>query len=964
MEMYGDDDDVLEMDTMYGSEVQRPSFKDAFMAKKNTFLAAGAAVLVLLVVVAIASVGVYMFVGGDDGSSGGGGGDGGGGDEGGDGMGPTPPSPTPNSNYLWSSLFLPTDVQPTSYEIQLVPNLKDYTFSGSANISMTLTKERDFLVLHQAALDIAKDFVLISSDGSEHFGDLSFNPEAEYVFFVLKKSVPKGDYELRVDFTGTLNDEMRGFYRSTYVVDGETKVLGTTQFESTDARRAFPCFDQPDFKAIFQISLVVPDDLTVLSNTAEEERTAQKHGQVLVRFERTPIMSTYLVAFVVGDLRYVESTMVAAKSGQRKPIRAYAVPGKEEQCEFAVQVAKDALEWYERYFDFEYPINKLDMIAIPDFSAGAMENWGLVTYRETALLLDEASDSAANRQRVATVVTHELAHQWTGNLVTMKWWGDLWLNEGFANFFETESADALFPSWRMRDQFIVDDQQRAMETDSLASSHPIHSDVKTADDISEIFDSITYSKGGSFVRMVQAYLGKETFMEGMRYHISQHAYGNAVAADLFASLSHAAGEDLEPLLHKWIFDAGFPLVSVSVAGSALKVKQDRFLLRNNDDEDTGSPWWLDLRVSWRNSDGPEVSFQQSLTDQSATLKLPSGVSTSAGGFFKLNQDQAGFYRVAYSDDLYNALSQALRHGEIERDTDRGGVLNDALVLARAGRLSTTRALELCKSLSSETSFVVWTSVLSELSRLSVILAGETCYGDFHEFMRDILDTVVDHVGWETREGEDHLLGQLRSSVLASAVAHHHHNSVVTAVDIFWEAVNSRKNVDGNIRSAVYRAAIENEGEAAFAALKAMYLASDNAADKKTMLYAFGHAQTLYLLRETLEMAMDPNVVRPQDRNTIIAGVAANPLGRDLAWNFLRENWDALNARGFGVSGTITITTRAFADALHRADVETFFAQNPPSGGERTVQLALESIDANMAWLARNRDEVCSWLERQ
>ena len=369
---------------------------------------------------------------------------------------------------------LSKDIIPTEYEIELKPDLENFTFEGVETIHLDILKKTKVLTLHSKEIEIATAELYI--DNAKTFAKISYNEKKETASFTFPKFIPTGNNKLTLVFKGVLNDKMRGFYRSRFQINGKEQHMATTQFEATDARRAFPCFDEPAQKAVFHVSLIIPKGRTAISNTLPVSVAEHEGGYDIVKFSPTPKMSTYLLAFIVGDFEFIESK---TKRGVR--IRVYTTPGKKHQADFALSCAVKTLEFYEDYFAIKYPLLVLDLIAIPDFQSGAMENWGAITYRESALLVDEEHSSISNKQWVALVIAHELAHQWFGNLVTMEWWTHLWLNEGFASYIEYLAVDKLFPKWDIWTQFSTNELGSALRLDALVSTHPIEIPVHPPD---------------------------------------------------------------------------------------------------------------------------------------------------------------------------------------------------------------------------------------------------------------------------------------------------------------------------------------------------------------------------------------------------------------------------------------------------------------------------------------------------
>ena len=456
-------------------------------------------------------------------------------------------------------VLLPDDVAPKRYDLTLKPDLERFTFDGSESVDVEVKTATRRIVVHATELEI-HSAVLVRDGVSREPASIEANEEEETVAFVFGETLEPGPARLAIEFTGQLNDKMHGFYRGVYHQDGEKRIMAVTQFEATDARRAFPCWDEPAQKAVFAVTLVVPEDRVAVSNMPPSEVETGDDGLKTVRFADTPVMSTYLLAFIVGEFDYVET-----ETKEGVTVRVYTPVGRREQGRFALDVAARTLSFFHEYFDIAYPLPKMDLLAIPDFAAGAMENWGAVTYRETAILVDPEESSAGTRQRVAIIVAHELAHQWFGNLVTMEWWTHLWLNEGFASWIEFLAVDHLFPEWDMWTQFVYSDFGRALSLDGLKSSHPIEIEVRDPKQISEIFDGISYSKGASVIRMLAAYLGADTFRSGLQRYLERHQYANATTEDLWQALAEESGKPVKQIMDTWTKQTGYPLLSVDAS---------------------------------------------------------------------------------------------------------------------------------------------------------------------------------------------------------------------------------------------------------------------------------------------------------------------------------------------------------------------------------------------------------------
>lgn len=845
-------------------------------------------------------------------------------------------------------VLLPADVRPERYRITLEPDLERFTFQGSESVDVRVEAATRRMVLHAAELEIRRA-ALEQAGVSVEPAQVETDEERETVTLVFDRPVAPGPATLLLDFTGRLNDKMRGFYRSEYRVDGRKRHMAVTQFEATDARRAFPCWDEPAAKAVFEVTLVAPQDRVVLSNMPPSRTETGEDGRKTVRFAETPVMSTYLLAFIVGEFDCVET-----RTREGVAVRVHTPAGKGEQGRFALDVASRTLSFFQEYFDIPYPLPKMDLIAIPDFAAGAMENWGAVTYRETAILVDPEESSAATRQRVAIVIAHELAHQWFGNLVTMEWWTHLWLNEGFASWVEYLAVDRLFPEWEMWTQFVFSDFSRAMALDGLRSSHPIEVEVQDPKQINEIFDAISYSKGASVIRMLAAYLGAETFRRGLQRYLRRHQYANATTEDLWQALAEESGQPVKRVMDTWTKQTGYPLLSVDAKQGAVEVRQTRYLLGGPPDRDDPSRW--SVPVGLRREGEPDAFLL--LEEAEASL------GEEPRGWLKLNPDQTGFYRSNYSPGLWDRLAAAVEAGGLSA-IDRLGLQNDAFALARAGHVDAARALGLASAYGNETDYTVWADLSHNLRAYDVLLSHRPCHESFRAFARDLYGSVCASVGWDARPGEGHLTTMLRAMVVGILVRYGDPQVVGEALRRFDRQTDGGAAPAPDLRAAVYAAVVEARGVEGYEAVLRAYREAELHEEKNRCLQGLGCSADRALLRRTLEFSLSGEV-RAQDTPLAVAAVAGNRFGRELAWDFLRERWAEFDGRygqgGFIIARIVSITTEDFTTLDKAREVESFFEAHPAPAAERTIRQSLERIRSNALWLERDGESIARWLE--
>ncbi len=568
---------------------------------------------------------------------------------------------------------LPTTVVPQRYELTLAPDLANWTFTGEEKISINVREPVREIVLNAAELEL-QSVELRLADGKVLPGRPSLDAENEQATLSFSENVPAGRHELQIKFSGILNDKLHGFYRSTYKDEnGQERRLASTQFESTDARRAFPCWDEPACKAVYQVTLVVDEKLTAISNARVVRETAlPESGKKQVVFADTIKMSTYLVAFIVGEFEASDPVMV-----DHAPLRVWSVPGKKRLGGFAVDIGKFSLEHFSRYYAIPYPGDKLDLIAIPDFASGAMENLGAITFRETALLVDREKATRAELERVADVVAHENAHMWFGDLVTMKWWNGLWLNEAFATFMEMLAVDAWKPEWRRWDSFTVS-RAAAMQVDGLKSTRPIEFPVERPEEAAGMFDVLTYEKGASVLRMLEQYLGDDAFRDGIRLYLRRHAYGNAETTDLWDALEESTQQPARSLMDTWIFQPGYPVISVEKQGKSIRLTQQIFrYLQDGSDQDRKWHAPIFFRAGTKSA---VVDKTLLLTEREQSIELD-----QAADWVVVNAGGHGFYRVRYSAELLDALKQGLQ--DRLSAVERFSLVNDTWAATLAGLTS-------------------------------------------------------------------------------------------------------------------------------------------------------------------------------------------------------------------------------------------------------------------------------------
>ena len=849
-------------------------------------------------------------------------------------------------------ITLPSGISPSKYRLSLSPDMQKFTFDGEVQIAVEVLNTVNTIVLNAAELQIQK--IAVTTRGKEvGILDSSLDEEDETLTISLESEIAPGNAEISIQFVGQLNDRLLGFYRSSYKdIKGDERYLATTQFESTDARRAFPCWDEPEHKATFDVTLVIPEHLTAVSNMPVISQIPANHGKTAVNFDTTPVMSTYLLAFIVGDISCIEQ-----KSTSGTLMRVWTTKGKEEQGRFALETSLELLDFYNNYFGIPFPLPKLDHIAIPDFAAGAMENWGAITYREVALLVDPENSSAGTRQIVAAIISHEMAHMWFGDLVTMKWWNDLWLNESFASWMGDKAVDSIHPEWDMWTQFLTADTASAFSLDGLTNSHPIEQEVNNPAEIGQLFDAISYSKGGSVLRMLEDYIGAEDFRTGISDYLNKHSYSNAETSDLWNALGESSGKPVSRVMDSWVKQTGFPVLSPVRKKEQLSISQQRFRYENISSSTASdkTKWFIPIKVSSQSteniSDGLIESSEESIN-----------LNTHSNEWFKLNPDQTGFYRVNYQTSDLSKLEEAIQNGDLN-GKDRLGLQGDAYALCRAGYSSVSSFLSLSRAYSKETEAPVLSDLASGLRGIENLIEGSDFHNLYMEFCRGIFQNIAENSGWDKKKSEGHLQALLRSTALSNLGHYGDEDTLHQASSKFSLYATNPDSVHPDIRSVVFNLAAKIGNRDTYDLIWNLEKTTELQEEKVRFHSALTNFSDTYLLNETLERSLT-NDIRVQDTIRVIVSVASSGTGRSLAWDFVRNNWDELDRRygdgGFALMRLVSLVS-GFSTLERLKEVEDFFSSNPTPAAERTIEQAKERIRLNSAWLNKYSGEVEDFL---
>jgi aminopeptidase N len=733
----------------------------------------------------------------------------------------------------------------------------------------------------------------------------------------------------------------------------------STQFEACDARRAIPCFDEPNRKATFDFEIEVPKGLVALSNMPlKAERPGNRPELNFISFERTPVMSTYLLAWAVGDFEYVEARTERKYNGKSIPVRVYTTRGLKEQARFALECAHRIVDYFSGVFGIDYPLPKSDLLAVHEFAMGAMENWGLVTYRTTAVLFDEGKSDARYRNRIAYVVAHELAHQWFGNLVTMDWWNELWLNEGFATWVGWLAVDHFYPEWNVWSQFVVEGVQKAFQLDSLRASHPIEVPVKNALEIDQIFDHISYLKGSSVIRMLSGHLGQQTFLSGVADYLKAHAYGNATTNDLWSALSKASKQDVNSFMDPWIRKIGFPVVTVTQEPDQIGVRQTRFLSTGDvKPEEDETIWWIPLRI--------RTGSRLASEDHRSLVSKSDAIQSVEDGFYKINKDQSGFYSTNYPPDHLARLGRSL---DLLSTEDKIGLVGDAATLAISGNGTTAAVLSFLEAFNEEENYLVWSQISSSLANIrSVFTADESTAAGLKSFTLKLSSRAAEGIGWEPRPDEDYLTGQLRRLLIGMAGNAGHSSIVAEAKRRFqlWASGIDTNAIHPDLRSAILVIAISDGTQAEYETVKEAYRQTESVDSKETYLAALGHTKDPELVKDYLDFIFSDNVAI-QDIHVGALSLAANSKVRHLLWKYMKDRWESVSAR---LSSNNVIFNRFvqmglsnYPDRWIGEDIESFFKDKDTGPYARGLVVVLDTIRTASRYKEQDEQSVHEWLK--
>ena len=828
-------------------------------------------------------------------------------------------------------------IRPINYALEFEPNFKNFTYHGKETIQIQISKPTKIISLNAAELEIKKCHLFWQNNTIKTKSKIDKKNESLIIHLPQKIH---GQAQLYLEFSGILNDRLIGFYKSEYKDDsGNRKYLATTQFEAADARRAFPCWDTPEAKATFDITIIADKNFTAISNmpVISKKKIGNKNK---FKFSRTPVMSTYLIYLGVGEFEFLSSKL------GKILVRIVTTKGNKSKGKLALNFTKQFLRYYEKYFGITYPLPKLDMIAVPDFASGAMENWGAITFRETILLYDQKTSSTKTKQFIAEVISHELAHQWFGNLVTMKWWNDLWLNESFATYMATKIVAEFYPDWELWDQFLETSMNAAMMLDALKTSHPIDVKVRKPSEIREIFDSISYDKGGCILRMLEYYVGSKNFRNGLHYFLTKYQYKNASGHDLWDSIGKVSKKPVKSMMSSWIKQVGFPIIVVNKKNSKLVLNQKRFLHESDKKHQKGL-WQIPISIGDDESITPQL-----MNKKTKALSLQKGIPPV------VNSSKKGFFRVKYDEELLFELKSHVEEKTLNH-INRWNIQNDLFAICISGNEKISTYLDFSEAYNEESNYLCCTNVANNLNFLYLLSFHEPFVDYIKQYTHTFFKEVFARLGWDTKTDEKHTDALLRAYIIIVLGKLDDYEILEEAKRRFDAHNRKHEVINPNLVETVFSLAAWNGDSTTFKKLIQLYRKSRSQEEKLRVLAALCYFKDDKLLLKTLKFVLSKEV-RSQNLALPITRIAGNPYGKKIMWPWLKKNWKILsNKFGLGnpIANRIVSSISLFAADTMQKEIKEFFIKNPMPGTEMTLAQTLERIRIHSKFLRQIKSEL-------
>ncbi|KAK7152126.1 hypothetical protein R3I94_008458 [Phoxinus phoxinus] len=903
---------------------------------------------------------------------------------------PTPTEPPVLPTGLPTNLRLHDYLLPESYKVVLQPYLysaitNNYTnqsffFSGNSTVRLKCIKDSKTILLHVHNLNV-KNVEVRKSGSDEKLASryTIHNNESNFLVINLEGQLSGNGtyYDIFTNFEGELFEDLSGFYVNRYTEKSKdedeedeerNRFLATSLLQPTDARRVFPCFDEPALKAVFDITIIHRPGITALSNGIGDSGSIEIDGEewVVTTFTPTPIMSTYLLAFTLADFTYK-----SIPTGTNMHIYARREAIVAGHADYAVEITHKILIHYEKEFGLKYPLDKLDQIALPDLSVGAMENWGFISYQESGLLYDEVTGSTFDKEWVATLIAHELAHQWFGNLVTMRWWNDLWLNEAFATYMSYIGVEAA--GWDLKDLIVLREIQSAFQVDSLNSSHPLslyENDIQTSSEIIELFDDVTYSKGAAVLRMLSAFMTDQAFMKGLKTYLYNFQYNNTVYNDLLECLQGETNLDLEGFMSTWIEQVGYPVITINTQTG--DTSQEQFLLKPGVGHNI--PW--QVQITYIKSD--DSGLKKDLLKVKGPVRRPHFQLIDSDKWVLANINCTGFYRVNYDEENWNKLLM-----QLEKDhhmipvINRGQLIDDAFNLARGHRLNVSIALSLTKFLVNDTEYIPWESALKNLDHFVLMFDRSEVYGAITKYLRKQVRGLYEHFEEYTNNAtipKDYTDQNNQVNAISVACTYGLPECINMATSLFMDHKNDSNifsipsEIHPNLRRAIYCSAIAAGDEDDWEFVWEEYQRTTVAAEKDKLRYALSCTKEIWLLNRYLEYTLDPSKIRKMDMVSTINYIAKNVAGQPLAWDFVRGKWSYITQEyGAGIISLGSLldgVTKRFSRDVELEELKQFQREQDKEDqgfAARALEQVIERTEANIIWVNENKQNVKDWF---
>jgi aminopeptidase N len=842
---------------------------------------------------------------------------------------------------------LPKTVVPSRYVLHLQPDLIHFTTLGSVEIDIEVLEPVEEIILNALDLEVTQA-MLRAEPAVETKLEARSEPDGQRLALKPPGTLAPGKYRLAIGFRGRIGEQFQGLFYVKYSAPGGPRMMLATQMEPADARRLFPCWDEPVFRARFDLTAIVPTNYQAVSNMPIQRESPVEHGLKEVRFSPTPPMASYLVLLAAGEFEELRDKVDGVE------LRVLTTQGKKEQGRYALGAAKQLLGYYNRYFGIKYPLPKLDQIAIPGGFGGAMENWGGITYEESDLLYNPRASSAQTRREIFVTVAHEMAHQWFGDLVTMAWWNDLWLNEGFASWMETKATDHFNPAWQMWLSAAAD-KSAVMGGDARRSTHPIQQSVDNESQANAAFDNITYLKGGALLRMLECYLGPEKFRQGVHRYLSDHRGSNATTTDLWTALELVSGKPIGAIAAGWTEQPGLPLVTVKTqyynGRQLVSLAQERFTV----DYPDAQPLLWKTPVSLLNP-APGSGAELSLLLEDKAASTPFG---KPNGLVKANAHDTGYYRVWYEPALFDRLRNHITQFPA---ADRLNLLDDQWALVEANRATSASFFTLVEALEHDPTCALWDTILSTLTLLDDLEEGSPDRPAFQEYARSLLQPQFQRLGWTPRNSERESDALLRSRIIWGRGYFGDTAVIGQAKERFQESLKHPGTLGADLRPAVLRLAGRYGDQRTYDELHALARQAQGTEERHLCYGAMAEALNPELARQTLALSLSEESF-PQEAATLVVKVANTSGQKELAWDFARQHITALLARvdPFSRGNYVPSILAAFSDRTRAAELEAFVQLNPANDAQIRAREAAEQIRFKAALKERELPAIAAWL---